>query len=269
MRAVSTGAYAASSSSSYGGNGSSSDDERANGGAVNGGAPAPGLPLTETARASLTRATDALRRWGWFSFWSQLVLGVVSAAALLLSAAFTSADGPRGALWLTILSVLGGFLATFWAYGYQKAAQRMQEYLDGAEVAKMKKSDVVQSLANGAALSLGALGAALAALLSLVGALVARTVANATVDPAAAAAAGYHPVVALDVFLMASAANALLQHFVALACNLWVLNVVGGEGRGLKFQRQQHIRQLQDREARADEILRRAGVGGSSGLKNL
>jgi len=37
---------------------------------------------------------------------------------------------------------MGGFLSTFWAYGYQRTSARMQEYLDGAEVAKIKKQAV-------------------------------------------------------------------------------------------------------------------------------
>lgn len=43
---------------------------------------------------------------------------------------------------MTLLGILGGFLSTYWAYGYQRTAQRMQEYLDGAEVAKIKKQTV-------------------------------------------------------------------------------------------------------------------------------
>ena len=252
---------------SGGGSGSSVAADSSYGGSDGyGAAAAPGGALTETARASLARATAALRRWGWLSFWSQLSLGVAGGAALLFSVAFTSSTGPKAALYLTVLSMLGGFLSTFWAYGYQRTAQRMQEFLDGAAVASTKKHDVLQSLANGAAISVAAMGAAVAALAALIGSLAAKAVANATVDAAAAAAAGYDPVVALDVFLMLAAVTALLHHFVALACNLWVLNVVG-EGRGLKFQRQQHIRALKEQEARADEVLRRAGVGGSSGLQ--
>lgn len=47
--------------------------------------------------------------------------------------------GPRASLYLTLVGILAGFLSTFWAFGYQRTAQRMQEYLDGADVAKIKK----------------------------------------------------------------------------------------------------------------------------------
>jgi hypothetical protein len=39
--------------------------------------------------------------------------------------------GPRASLYLTLVGILAGFLSTFWAYGYQRIAARMQEYLDG------------------------------------------------------------------------------------------------------------------------------------------
>jgi len=46
--------------------------------------------VSEAAKKALARATNAMRRVGWFSFWSQLTLSVVSAGILLFSAAFTS-----------------------------------------------------------------------------------------------------------------------------------------------------------------------------------
>jgi len=54
----------------------------------------------------------------------------------------TPQSGPKASLYLTLVGILAGFLSTFWAYGYQRISYRMQEYLDGVDVAKIKKQAV-------------------------------------------------------------------------------------------------------------------------------
>ena len=49
--------------------------------------------LGEAARQSLSKATNAMRRYGWMGFWIQLTLSVVSGVILLFSVAFTSQVG--------------------------------------------------------------------------------------------------------------------------------------------------------------------------------
>ncbi|KAI8464722.1 MAG: hypothetical protein J3K34DRAFT_388344 [Monoraphidium minutum] len=190
-----------------------------------------------------------MRRYGWLAFWTQLTLSVVSGIILLFSVAFTSQVrasrrvGPKASLYLTLVGILAGFLSAFWAFGYQRTAMRMQEYLDGADVAKIKKQTVIESITKGVLINLAGMGSTLVAISTLVGVLVAKTLSNATINPFMAAAAGYNPVLALDVFLVQAATNTLLGHFLSLLCSLWLLNVIG-EGRGLHFQRQQHIQKL-------------------------
>lgn len=109
---------------------------------------APELPvdrLGEAARKALTRATAAVRRYGWLSFWAQLSLSVVSGVILLFSVAFTSQSGPKASLYLTLFGILAGFLSTFWNFGYTRTAMKMQSYLDapqGSDVPKVKKQQV-------------------------------------------------------------------------------------------------------------------------------
>ena len=49
--------------------------------------------INEAARKALSKAAGACRRVGWFSFWTQLTLSVVSAVILLFSVAFTAQVG--------------------------------------------------------------------------------------------------------------------------------------------------------------------------------
>lgn len=61
--------------------------------AASASAPAPDdglLDVSEVARQNLKKAANACRRYGWLSFWVQLVLNTVAAVVLLFSLAFTS-----------------------------------------------------------------------------------------------------------------------------------------------------------------------------------
>lgn len=177
-----------------------------------------------------------MRRYGWIGFWTQLTLSVVSGVILLFSVAFTSQSGPKASLYLTLVGILAGFMSTFWNLGYQRTSARMQEYLDGVTVAKVKKQQVMELITRGILINIVGMGSTLIGISTLVGLLVAKTLSNASVNPfMARAAGGYNPVLALDVFLVQAATNTLLGHFLSLLCSLWLLNVVG-EGRGLRFQ---------------------------------
>lgn len=46
--------------------------------------------MGEAARKALQRATQAVTRYGWMSFWVQLTMSVVSGLVLLFSVAMTS-----------------------------------------------------------------------------------------------------------------------------------------------------------------------------------
>ncbi|EFJ52038.1 hypothetical protein VOLCADRAFT_87168 [Volvox carteri f. nagariensis] len=195
--------------------------------------------MGEAARRALSRATGAVRRYGWLSFWAQLTLSVVGGVILLFSVAFTSQSGPKASLYLTLFGILAGFLSTFWNFGYTRTAMKMQAYLDaapGQEVPKVKKQQVVDMVTRGIFINMAGLAATLAGVQALVGMLVAKTLQISSYPfMAAATGANYNPVVALDVFLVQAATNTLLGHFVSLACSLWLLHVVG-EGQGLRFQ---------------------------------
>lgn len=48
------------------------------------------VQMSEVAKENLAKAANACRRYGWISFWTQLVLSTISAIILLFSLAFTS-----------------------------------------------------------------------------------------------------------------------------------------------------------------------------------
>lgn len=165
--------------------------------------------MAEAARRALRRATRAINRYGWLSFWVMLVASVVSGVILLFSVAFTSQSGPKASLYLTLLGIVAGFLSVAWNFGYTRTAIKMQRYLDalpGQEVEKVKKQQVATLITKGVFINLIGLGATLLGVQALVGLLVAKTLANASANPfvtsAATGAYAYNPVLALDVFLV-------------------------------------------------------------------
>jgi hypothetical protein len=151
--------------------------------------------MNEAARKALFKATRAVRRYGWTSFWAQLTLSIVSAVILLFSVAFTSQGGPRASLYLTLLGIVAGFLSAFWNFGYTRTALRMQEYLDAppsGEAPKVKKQAVVDMVTRGVVINVVGLGATMLSIQALVGLLVAKTLSNASANPFLAAGAGAH-----------------------------------------------------------------------------
>ncbi|GAX76800.1 hypothetical protein CEUSTIGMA_g4246.t1 [Chlamydomonas eustigma] len=206
--------------------------------------------MGEAARKALSRASSAMNRYGWISFWVQLTLSLVSAVILLFSVAFTTQSGPLASLYLTLVGILAGFLSTFWNFGYTRTARKMQVFLEaspGSGTPKIKKHNVIDMVTKGIMVNVVGLGSTLLGIQALVGVLVAKTLSNSAANPFISSAAGvYNPVLALDVFLVQAATNILLGHFLSLVCSLWLLNVVG-EGRGLRFQRFVGIQSLKKR----------------------
>ncbi|KAK9827073.1 hypothetical protein WJX74_005567 [Apatococcus lobatus] len=188
-------------------------------------------PISEQARRNLVKAANACRRYGWLSFWSQLILSVVSACILLFSVAFTAQNGPGISLYCTLFGVIAGFLSTFWAFGYTRLSRRMRGLLvagPSANLQRLRKADVLLTLERGSWINVAGIASTLLGLQATVGLLVAKTLTNATANPFLSGGAGsYNPVLALDVFLVQASTNTLLAHFVSLLCSLWLVRVVG------------------------------------------
>jgi hypothetical protein len=192
--------------------------------------------ISDSARRNLINAAVSCRKWGWISFWTQLVLSVVSAVILLFSVAFTAQNGPAISLYLTLFGVVASFLSTFWAFGYTRLSRRLFRYMKATAIddtKRIRKSDVLGTLERGAWINVIGLAATLLGLQATVGLLVAKTLTNATANPFLAGGAGsYNPVLALDVFLVQASTNTLLAHFFSLVVALWLLRRIGRNTSG-------------------------------------
>jgi hypothetical protein len=84
---------------------------------------------------------------------------------------------------------------------------------------------VVTSLTSGVTINMVGMGFTVVGLQATTGLLFAKTLSVAAQNPYLSGAT-YNPVLALDIFLVQAAANALLSHFIGAASSLWLLRSI-------------------------------------------
>jgi amino acid transporter len=176
---------------------------------------------------AIRRISGAFRRFGWVSFWIQLILGVIASLALLFAVASLAGrsqnSNPGASVGLTFSSVglVAVFAGAFWAFQYV----RMGRQLRGDEKRRPKPKDAIRVLKTGLFISLGGM------LLTLIGgeAMVGSLLAKALSQPQGAAVFGLPNNVSqfvqpLDIFVIQANTNILLAHFIGLVFTLWTMN---------------------------------------------
>ncbi|WP_271254458.1 DUF3611 family protein [Pseudanabaena sp. Chao 1811] len=174
---------------------------------------------------NVLRVVLAFRRWGWASFWTQVVLCVVSALVLLqlvlLKAPTTNtptgADSNPATLpglsfaWAGI-AVLGASI--FWNFRYTRMANKLRS------PDRPTKSQTVFQIKIGIIINLLGMLITLIGAASIVGALTLRSQQgvfagagnfNLTIQP-------------LDFQIIQASFNIIFAHFVGLVTSLWLLN---------------------------------------------
>lgn len=174
---------------------------------------------------NVLRVVLAFRRWGWASFWTQVVLCVVSSLVLLqlvlLKAPTTNiptgADSNPATLpglsfaWAGI-AVLGASI--FWNFRYTQMAKKLRS------PDRPTKTQTVFQIKIGIMINLVGMLITLVGAASIVGALTLRSQQgvfagagnfNLTIQP-------------LDFQIIQASFNIIFAHFVGLVASLWLLN---------------------------------------------
>jgi hypothetical protein len=174
---------------------------------------------------NVLRVVLAFRRWGWASFWTQVVLCVVSSLVLLqlillkapATATPTGADSNPATLpglsfaWAGI-AVLGASI--FWNYRYTQMAKKLRS------PDRPTKTQTVFQIKIGLIINLVGMLITLLGAASIVGALTLRSQQgvfagagnfNLTIQP-------------LDFQIIQASFNIIFAHFVGLVCSLLLLN---------------------------------------------
>lgn len=174
---------------------------------------------------NVLRVVLAFRRWGWASFWTQVVLCVVSSLVLLqlillkapATTTPTGADSNPATLpglsfaWAGI-AVLGASI--FWNFRYTQMAKKLRS------PDRPTKTQTVFQIKIGIIINLLGMFITLVGAASIVGALTLRSQQgvfagsgnfNLTIQP-------------LDFQIIQASFNIIFAHFVGLVSSLWLLN---------------------------------------------
>jgi hypothetical protein len=183
---------------------------------------------------TLREIASTFRFVGWFSFWFQLVLTVVSSAILLFAA--VSSRNPTGnnpgtgvGVVLTVcgIAVLG--FNMFWALTqYVKIGRRLKP----PSTEKPSKAEAIQVIRTGLIASLVGILLALLGTQAIVGLLFGKAV-NQFTALAIPGVGGFNPnfIQPIDILVVQASANVILAQFVAISSSLWLLNKMSRMGK--------------------------------------
>lgn len=181
--------------------------------------------MTKSDSPTLKEIASTFRFAGWFSFWFQLVLTVISSAILLFAAVSTRTPtggnnpGTGVGVVLTVcgIAVLG--FNMFWSLTKYVAIGRR---LNGAPATRPKKAEAIQTIRTGLIASLIGTLLALLGSQAIVGLLFGKAVNQGfagfvNVDPGKF-------IQPIDILVVQASANVILAQFVGISASLWLLN---------------------------------------------
>ncbi|MDB9525388.1 DUF3611 family protein [Oscillatoria sp. CS-180] len=180
---------------------------------------------------AIRRISGAFRRFGWISFWTQLVLGVIASLALIFAIASLAAranstqtnPGAGTGLFFTAIGQVGVFVSAFWAYRYTRMGRQLRSK---NEANRPKPKAAIRILRLGLFVSLGGMFITLLGSGAIVGALLAKALSQPTGAVLGVPGSVSQFVQPLDIFVIQASINILLAHFFGLVFTLWILNTL-------------------------------------------
>ncbi|WNZ24465.1 DUF3611 family protein [Leptolyngbya sp. NK1-12] len=189
------------------------------------------------------QVATAFRLVGWISFWTQIVLGVVSGVILIFAAGSfgaaasqTTTIGPggipttvptgavdpgRGAgLLLAVLGLLALFGGAYWAFRYTRLSRKLRA---ARPEERLKRGDAIRALRLGLLINLAGMLLTILGAQAIVGSLVAKSFAQGVGIFTGNFQRFINP---LDIFLVQANTNTIMGHFVGLLATLWILRSV-------------------------------------------
>lgn len=191
---------------------------------------------------AVRRVSSAFRWAGWISFWSQIVLAVVSGIVLLFAASNFGAvsqpvntgipgvpaapaggainPGSGAGLGLAVLGLLALFAGAYWAFRYTRIARQLKT-LDAQS--RPKPGDARWTLRTGLLINLSGMLLTILGAQAIVGSLVGKSFAQGIGIFTGNFARFINP---SDIFLVQANTNTIMAHFIGLVATLWVLRLV-------------------------------------------
>ncbi|KAL9185576.1 hypothetical protein ACHAXT_003353 [Thalassiosira profunda] len=179
------------------------------------------------------RSSQALRASSWFSWWSQVILTVISSITFLFARNVLNSQTTTpvqlgqvaSKFLLPGVGIVASAMSIVWTWGQRRLARRFVR--KGAT--KVEAANLLRRVIKfGAVLNLGGLLTSVLGSQYIVGTLVAKSMQNVVglgggVGGGVVAAQTLQP---LDVLVVQANTNVLSSHFVSLACLLWLTRMV-------------------------------------------
>jgi len=177
----------------------------------------------ESIARKVSRTAAACKTLGRWGFWGQLILFTVAAVVVVFSLLFKGFTKATDAgLYFILFGIMAGFFTTFWSLGLVRLGDRLKTSIADLELVP-PRAEVVKALTTGLTVNLVGLGATIVGLQATTGLLFAKTLTIAATGPFTPNA---NPVLALDIFLVQAASNAMLAHWLGMSISLWLLRTV-------------------------------------------
>lgn len=188
------------------------------------------LDRSDSKPPSLQQIATTFRLAGWISFWTQLVLGVVS-TLILIVASFSRDVGPQAqrspgtgtGIVLAVSGVVTLSLGIYLAFRYTRIARRLQSSNPNN---RPRKADTIQILRLGLIVNLVGMLLTILGAQAIAGTLILRSL---SVPQIGLGAAIYNPqqlIRPLDIFVVQANTNTVAAHFAGLIVSLFLLNRV-------------------------------------------
>jgi hypothetical protein len=180
---------------------------------------------------AVRRIAGAFRLFGWISFWTQLVLGIISSLVLLFASATLGAratstgganPGTGAGLSLAVLGLLTVYVGAYWAFRYTRLGRKLRTSNPDL---RPKPKDAAQAIRIGVIISLTGMFLTLMGTEAIVGSLLGKAVSAQTtgfLDPRMVT----QYIQPVDIFVVQATTNILLAHFAGLSACLWLSRTV-------------------------------------------
>jgi len=178
--------------------------------------------------------SKVLRSTSWFSWWSQVILTVISSITFFFARNVMDAQQSVNPMQFKVaskfflpgLGIITSSISIVWTWGQRRLSRR---FLRRSNTSRVEAANLLRRVIKvGVSLNLVGLLTSILGSQYIVGTLVAKSMTSFSVGGVSAAAGGVvaQTLQPLDVLVVQASTNILSSHFVSLACLLWLSRMV-------------------------------------------
>jgi predicted ferric reductase len=179
--------------------------------------------ITRSLPPAVQKVSSNLQRWGFWSFWLQLVLGIIASVTLLFATPVLFDSKEKAAsnqfgIFSAFVGIVLLIIAIIISYRYGKIGRKIQN-LDPSQ--RPKKSDTIQLIKIGLIFNMVGMLFAILGAFTLVGLTLAKLL---TLAPQLIGPNTQQYVNSLDMLIIQANTNTIAAHFTGIVTSLLLLN---------------------------------------------